>query len=104
MLRMKAPMVSAVIVFPSIFIQRGTMLSPVQELHSLFARDFSERQRPQHRHRVGRGAVEMPGGVAGCVKARYRPLLAQHFRFRVGGETAEGVGDGADQWVRQIWR
>ena len=67
-----------------------------QARHRLPPRDPAEHERAQHRHRVRRGAVEVPGDLAGGVEARDRRAAAEHARAGVGRKPAEGVGDGAD--------
>ena len=67
-----------------------------KRLHRLPPGDPSEHERAQHRHRVRRGAVEVPGDLAGGVEAGDRLTAAVHAGARVGRQPAEGVGDGAD--------
>ena len=66
--------------------------------------NFSKHQRAQHRHRIRRRAVKMPGGFAGGIKPGDRPSLAQDFGLLSGREPAESVGDGADQGISEIGR
>src|SRR5215470_6322096 len=67
-------------------------------------RDPSKNKRAQHRDRVRRGSVEMPGDLAGGVEAGNGRAVAQHARAIVGCEPAEGVSDRADQRPGQEWR
>jgi hypothetical protein len=46
----------------------------------------------------------MPGGFARRIEARHRPIAVEYFRPRIGSETAERVGDGANQGVGKIRR
>ena len=61
----------------------------------------AEHEGAQHRDRVRRGAVEMPGDLAGGIEAGNRRAAAQHPRAVVGRNPAERVGDGADQRIGQ---
>lgn len=47
-----------------------------QALDRGLAGNPTEHQRAQDRHRIGGGAVEMPGDLAGGVEARDRPVVA----------------------------
>src|ERR1700743_475375 len=46
----------------------------------------------------------MAGDLAGGVEAGDRAPVAQATHARAGGEAAERVGDGADQWPGEEWR
>ena len=66
--------------------------------------DPPEHEGPEHGDGVGRRAEEMPRHLAGGVEAGDGAALAQDLRFRVGGDAAECVGDGADQRIGEIGR
>ena len=80
------------------------MLRGLQEVDGLSSRNLSKNQRAEHRNGIRRCAVKMPRSLSRGVKAWYRPLLTQDFRLFIGGETAECIGDGADQGIGEIWR
>ena len=79
--------------------QTDAMLPAVQESNSLSSRNLSKYQRAKHRNGIRCGAIKMPGGFSCRVEPGHRPALAQDLRLFVGGETAECIGDGADQGI-----
>src|SRR5688572_22683189 len=65
--------------------------------------DPPEYQGSEHGDGIRRRAEEVPGHLSGGVEAGDGlAALAQHLRLGVGGDAAEGVGDGADQRIGEV--
>src|ERR1700754_5264386 len=99
MFRMKAPLLSETMAVVSLIVARATMLPRLQKLDSLSSGDLPKNQRTQHRDGIRRGAVKMPGSFSGCIKTVHRAVVGQHLSLFVSGQTAECIGDRADQRI-----
>src|SRR5262249_882938 len=72
---------------------------PCQETYRLLPRNPAVNQRTQHGDRVGRRPIKMTGHLAGGIEPCYSATLAQYLCTIIGGETPEGIGNGADKRV-----